>query len=308
MNALLIFNPAAGQGRPAEALEAARLAFSPFLREVVVTQGRGDAEAAARRAAECPGLFDAVLVAGGDGTLNEVLNGVLPPSSGSPRIGGGGGRHVLPVGLIPLGTRNVLARELGVPRGDMAAQAAVFERGRTRVLDLGRAGGQYFSLVAGFGFDAAVVREVALPVKELIGPAAYAFATLGALARYRSTRFHLTLDGQTISADAFLVLVANVSSYAFRQIRPAPFAAPDDGWLDICVFERAPTDKVGFVTQVLAVLARRHLRDPRVRYYRARRIEIMSDPPVQAQLDGDITGLTPLTMEVVPKALTVFVP
>ncbi len=67
-------------------------------------------------------------------------------------------------------------------------------------------------------------------------------------------------------------------------------------------------DRVGFATQIMAVLARRHLRDPRVRYYRARRIEIVSDPPVQAQLDGDITGLTPSTIEVVPKALTVFVP
>ena len=301
MNALLIFNPAAGQGRPEEALDAARLAFSPFLSEVIVTQGQGDAATAARRAAGQPGRFDAILVAGGDGTLNEVINGML-----SAQGAGNGSR--LPIGLIPVGTRNILARELGIPRGNMAAQAGVFERGRTRVLDLGRAGGQYFSLVAGCGFDAAVVREVALPMKELIGPAAYAFATLGALAKYHSTRFHLTLDGEAIDSDAFLVLVANVASYAFQQIKPAPFAAPDDGWLDICVFERARSDKMGFVTQLVAVLARRHLRDPRVRYYRARRIEIVSDPPVQAQLDGDAIGLTPLAIDIVPKALTLFVP
>ena len=300
MNALLIFNPAAGQGRPEEALAAAQLAFSPFLRDVVVTQGRGDAEAAARRAALKPDRYDAILVAGGDGTLNEALNGLLAASPD--------GGACLPIGLVPLGTRNVLARELNVPRGDMAAQAAIFERGRTRGLDLGRSGARYFSLVAGFGFDAAVVREVALPVKELIGPAAYAFATLGALAKYRSTHFHLTLDGAALESEAFLVLVANVSSYAVQQMKPAHFATPDDGWLDICVFERAPTDRFGFIGQVLSVLARRHLRDPRVRYYRARHIEIVSDPPVQAQLDGDITGLTPLTIEVVPQALRVFVP
>ncbi len=300
MNALLIFNPAAGQGRPEEALAAAKLAFSPFLRDVVVTQGRGDAEAAARRAACRPDLFDAVLVAGGDGTLNDAINGLMAePSEAEGR---------LPVGLIPLGTRNVLARELHVPRGDMAAQAAVFERGRTRRLDVGCSGGRFFSLVAGFGFDAAVVREVALPVKELFGPAAYAFATLGALAKYRSTHFHLVLDGTSIEFNAYLVLVANVPTYAVHQMKPAPFATPDDGWLDVCVFERARGDRAGFAAQVLAVLARRHLRDPRVRYYRARRIEITSDPPVQAQLDGDVTGLTPLTIEVVPKALTVFVP
>jgi diacylglycerol kinase (ATP) len=136
MNALLIFNPAAGQGRPEEALAAAQLAFNPFVREVAVTQGPGDAEAAARRAARSPGLFDAVLVAGGDGTLNEVINGLLAESPD--------GAGVLPVGLVPMGTRNVLARELHVPRGDMAAQAALFERGRTRRLDLGRSGTRYF--------------------------------------------------------------------------------------------------------------------------------------------------------------------
>ena len=300
MNALLIFNPAAGQGRPEETLAAARSAFGPLLREVVVTQGPGDAEAAARRAARSSGLFDAVLVAGGDGTLNEVVNGLLADPE---RTTTG-----LPVGLVPLGTRNVLARELHIPRGDMAAQAAVFGRGRVRRLDLGRLGERYFTLVAGFGFDAAVVREVALPIKELIGPAAYAFATLGALAKYRSTRFHLTLDGTAVATEAFLVLVANVSSYAVRQMRPAHFATPDDGWLDICVFERAPMERFGFAAQVLSVLVRRHLRDPRVRYYRARRIEIISDPPVQAQMDGDVTGQTPCTIEVAPQALAVFVP
>jgi diacylglycerol kinase (ATP) len=300
MNALLIFNPAAGQGRPEETLAAARLAFSAVAHDVVLTQSSGDALAAARRAARRPDVYDAVLVAGGDGTLNEVLNGLMAETDG--------GHAPLPVGLIPLGTRNILARELGIPRGDMAAQAALVERGRTRTLDLGRAGGQYFSLVAGFGFDAAVVREVALPIKELIGPAAYAFATLGALARYRSTRFRLILDGECVESEAFLVLAANVPTYAFQGVTPAPFAAPDDGWLDICVFERARMDKVGFVTQIAAVFARRHLRDPRVRYYRARKVEIISDPPVEAQLDGDGIGLTPLTVEIMPKAFTVFVP
>jgi diacylglycerol kinase (ATP) len=300
MNALLIFNPAAGQGRPEETLTAIRHIFGAVARDVVVTGGPGDATVAARRAARLPGVYDAVLVAGGDGTLNEVINGLL--------LDAPDGRVPLPIGLIPQGTRNVLARDLGIPRNDLTAQAAVVSQGRTRDLDLGRAGGRYFSLVAGFGFDAAVVREVALPIKDLIGPAAYAFATLGALAKYQSTRFRLTLDGQCLESEAFLVLVANVSSYGFSKVRPAPFAAPDDGWLDICVFEKAPMDKVGFVTQIAAVIARRHLRDPRVRYYRARRVEVESDPPVQAQLDGDVVGRTPQVIEIAPRVLTVFVP
>jgi diacylglycerol kinase (ATP) len=300
MNSLLILNPVAGQGRPENAIPAVRQAFEAVIRDVVITQGKGDAAAAAQRAALSGQKYDSILVAGGDGTLNEVINGLM---THAPER-----QAALPIGLIPMGTRNILARVLGIPRGDMAAQAAIVERGKTRTLDLGLAGKQYFSLVAGFGFDAAVVRDVALPVKDLIGSAAYAFATLGTLARYRSTHYRLTLDGETIESEAFLVLAANVASYAFHGVRPAPFAAPDDGWLDICVFERARMDKVGFITQIAAVFARRHLRDPRVRYYRAKNVEISSDPAVQAQLDGDIVGLTPLRVEIAPRALRVLVP
>jgi diacylglycerol kinase (ATP) len=103
-------------------------------------------------------------------------------------------------------------------------------------------------------------------------------------------------------------VVANAASYALRQVRVAPFASLEDGWLDICVFEKPLLDKVGFVSQVVAVLARRHLRDPRVRYYRARRIEIEATPPIQVQVDGDMFGQTPLVLEALPGALTVFVP
>lgn len=299
MRSLLIINPVAGQGRPHEALSAVRAALAPLVAETLITQSRGDAEAAARRAASGGG-FDAVLVAGGDGTVNEAINGLM--SGRKPDAPG------LPLGLVPLGTQNVLAHELSLPRGDLGALTGVIRAGHTRAVDVGRVGERFFSLMAGFGFDAAVVRDLVLPVKEIIGPAAYALATMSALAAYRSTAVQLSLDGETISSEAYLIVVANASSYAFRHVKMAPFAAIDDGWLDVCVFERAPFDKVGFVTQIMAMLARRHLRDPRVRYYRARRIGIVSDPPIQGQLDGDMFGQTPLTLEVVPKALTVFVP
>lgn len=299
VKALLIINPVAGQSRPQEALAAIGGALAPLVAETLVTQGRGDAEAAARRAAH-DREFDAVLVAGGDGTINEAINGLL--------AGSAPGAPPLPLGLISLGTQNVLAHELSLPRDDLDALARVIRAGHTRAIDVGRVGERYFSLMAGFGFDAAVVRDVALPVKELIGSAAYALATMSALAAYRSTSVQLSLDGETITSEAYLIVVANASSYALRHVKLAPFAAIDDGWLDVCVFERAPLDKVGFVTQIMAMLARRHLRDPRVRYYRARHIGIVSNPPIQGQLDGDMFGETPLTLEVVPKALTLFVP
>ena len=299
MNALLIINPAAGQGRSHAALAGVHDALGSVVSETFVTQGPGDAEMAARRAVE-EGIFDAVVVAGGDGTINEVVNGLM--------AGHDAGHALLPLGFVPLGTQNVLSHELKIPKGDMASFATLLRVGKTHQIDLGRIGDRYFALMAGFGFDAAVVRDVVLPVKELIGPAAYALATLRALTNYQSTAVCLQLDGEEVTSEAFAVIVANASSYAYRQIKMTPFASLDDGWLDICVFERAPLDRVGFVTQIMALLARRHLRDPRVRYYRARRIKISSDPPIQGQIDGDMFRETPVTIEVAPKALTVFVP
>ena len=145
-------------------------------------------------------------------------------------------------------------------------------------------------------------------MKGIIGPAAYALATLRILPKYKSTTVKLRLDGQEVCTDAFLVVVANAASYAWKQVHLAPFASIDDGWLDICVFERAPLARVGFITQIAAVLTRRHLKAPRVRYYRERQIEIVSDPPIKGQLDGDTVGETPVTVEVLPKALDVFIP
>ena len=299
MNALLIVNPAAGQGKPQAALEDMQAALGPLLSRVFVTQKAGDAEEAARGAAELG--FDAVLVAGGDGTVNEAVNGLLS----APKT--------LPLGLVPLGTQNVLAHELGFDASTgLDTVEALLWAGKTRRLDVGRLTMREqtrdFVLMAGFGFDAVVVRDVLRPVKDLVGPAAYALSTLGALAKYRSTAITLALDGEEIRSEAFLVVVANAASYGDKQIKLAPFAAPDDGWLDVCVFERPRLDRVGFATQMVAVLARRHLRDPSVRYYRAKKITLSSEPPISGQLDGEMFGATPIAISIVPSALTVFVP
>ncbi len=296
MNALLIVNPAAGQGKPGDALGAVQAAFGPLVGQTVVTQQAGDAAHAARGAGTAG--FDAVLVAGGDGTVNEAVQGLLAAP------------NPLPLGLIPLGTQNVLAHELGVS-GNLDDLARLLRAGRTRPIDAGRltsgSGSRDFVLMAGFGFDAVVVRDVLRPVKALVGPAAYALSTLSALATYRSTRVTLTIDGQTVESDAFWVVIANTASYGDKLIRLAPFAAPDDGRLDVCVFERPRLDKLGFASQMVSVLARRHLRDPSVRYYRAQTVTLSSDPPIGGQLDGEMFGETPISVSVLPAALSVFV-
>lgn len=297
--ALLIYNPASGASHPEDTLSSLQVALDPMVVETVVTQAKGDARSAAARAVRNPGKFDSILIAGGDGTVNEVVNGLLGDSVNRP--------SALPIGIIPHGTQNVLAGELDIPHQDLEKMHELFSRGKTREIDVGLAGDHYFTLMAGFGFDAAVIRDVARPIKQLIGPGAYMIASLGALAKYTSTYVTLTVDEEVHQTNAYLIIVANAASYGYKHIKLTPFATMDDGWLDICVFERAITDKVGFITQIMAVLARRHLRDPRVRYFRGRKISIQSEPEVMGQLDGDPFKSTPLSIEVIPSALSVFV-
>jgi YegS/Rv2252/BmrU family lipid kinase len=299
MKALLIINPAAGQGKRALASDAVHDAFREIDPEIYLTQTIGDAERTAEVAA-ASGRYDCVIAAGGDGTVNEAATGVLKAWA---RTG-----IQVPLGIVPLGTQNVLAGELGLPAASLHDLAAVVKTGRTRRIDVGRINDRYFLLMAGLGFDAAVVRDIQRPIKELIGPAAYAFATLAALTKYRSTSMKITLDGEVLTSEVFLLVVANAASYAYRQVKIAPFASLDDGWLDLCIFERPPTDRIGFATQVAALFAGRHLRDPRVRYYRAREIRIDSDPSVGVQLDGDSYTTTPVSISAVPRGLSVFVP
>jgi len=298
--ALLIFNPASGNADLTEGATSLQLALDPMVAETVVTTKAGDAREAAYRAGKSGDAFDAVLVAGGDGTINEVINGLM--DSATER------KSSLPIGLIPQGTQNVFAAELDIPRQNLPELHELFAAGKTREIDLGFAGDRYFTLMAGFGFDAAVVNDVVRPIKQLIGPVAYMIASLGALARYTSTSVRLTIDDELYATEAYLVIVANAASYGYKQIKLTPFAVMDDGWLDVCVFERAVMDKVGFVTQIMAVFARRHLRDPRVRYYRCRKIVVESNPPIMGQLDGDPFISTPITIEIAPKALRIFVP
>ena len=298
MKSLLIVNKNAGQHHFEEVDQAVKEAFGESLPEITVTKAPGHARKLASDAV-ASGCYNALYVAGGDGTVNEVVTGMLTSDSALLRP---------PLGIIPTGTCNVLATELGIPCSDFGAAVHVARHGRPKKIDIGKMGHQYFLLMAGFGFDAAAVRDVALPLKDIVGPSAYVMAGLAALAKYQPSRVTLRIDDDTVSMDAFMVVVANISSYAFKEVKIAPFASLDDGWLDICIFEKPPMHTIGFVGQVMLLLARRHLGDPRVRYYRGRHIEIISNPPVAAQIDGDVEGETPVVIDVIPQALSVMVP
>lgn len=287
--AIVILNPIAGM-RKIPGLE--KRLEKAFCRhgmpcELLLTRKAGDATAFARKAAE-EGA-DLVVAAGGDGTVNEVANGLAGSNT--------------PMGIIPLGTVNVLARELKIPLFTSKAIKTIAE-GTPRPIDLGIANGQYFTLMAGFGFDAEVVTNVLQPIKDWIGASAYILKGLETLAKCQATEFTLEMPEETYSEKAFLVIVANASTYTYN-LHIAPMAAPDDGFLDICVFERPITDRIGFMRQVAEVFINRHVYHKAVRFFRTTKVTLRSTPETYVQLDGDPFGKTPVEISVAPSILPV---
>jgi len=289
---LLIVNPISGHGRGKRAITAVsnELGGSGPV-DIVVTAGAGDAERAAASAVEAG--YQRVVAAGGDGTVNEVVNGLAGSDT--------------EMGIIPVGTANVLARELRLPVRDVRAAAAVVKAGVARRIDLGRAGSRYFAAMAGFGLDASVVRRIHPRVKGLIGVAAYGFAIAGALVKEKPARFTLDLDGERVETEAFIVIVANSARYAYG-IEVAPHASLDDGKLDVIIFQTDRPKKLALLHQAYRVLAGSHMRDPNIRYLNARHVKVDAEPRVLAQFDGDLAGATPMEIEIAPKSLIVIAP
>jgi diacylglycerol kinase family enzyme len=131
---------------------------------------------------------------------------------------------------------------------------------------------------------------------------------MAALAKYNASKVVITIDDERIESEAFVVVVANTSAYAVEHVKIAPFAAIDDGWLDVCIFERPPNDKIGFLGQILLLMARRHLGDPRVRYYRGKTVSVEATPPMLGQIDGDPARSTPVKIDIRHRAVNFFVP
>lgn len=289
MRVLLIINPKAG---PANRCQVDLLSWLTQLAGDTLTvqmpETADDATAAARRGVEEG--YDRILAAGGDGTINHVVSALAETT--------------IPLGIIPIGTVNVLARELGIPLDPVKALKVALGH-RTRCLDLGVANGQYFTLMAGMGFDAKVVSEIVPRLKELFGPLAYVTAGLQTLARYKPSQFYLTFDGKTVRFPAWMLVVGNASYYAY-QLTVAPGARMDDGLLDIIVFgEQNALDRL---SQIGAVFLRQHVKHPNIRYFQASALSVAAEPRVHLQLDGDPVGMSPVEIGIKRGALRVMVP
>lgn len=293
--AWLIENPTAGQDDWAEQIAAARATLEAAGWRVTLrqTEKAGDATAFARQAVADE--VDVVVVAGGDGTVNEALQGLA-------------GQRKTALAVLPGGTVNVWATELGADKSeaDIARRVA---QGTRHVVDLGRVNDRYFLMMASVGVDAetnATVDRSGLlkRLKRRVGPAAYALAAVVTLGRFRSSQVALSIDGAPIRRRMLMLVVGNTRLYG--GIAEITYRArADDGLLDVCVL--GGSGPLDLARRAWSVVRRRHAADPGIDYRRARRIVLDPPEPLRIQADGEDIGVTPATFTVVPQALEVIV-
>jgi diacylglycerol kinase (ATP) len=293
---LVIVNPIAGGGRAARLLGwlRARLDARPDAR-LEVTGKQGDAE---RWAAEAHGRHDQVIAVGGDGTIQEALNGLL----------GSGASATL--GVVPVGTGNDLARSLGLPRDPAAAWTAAIGRGST-VIDVARAIGangrtRWFASAGGIGLDAQVARAMAHRRGLQRRQAGYLVTALSELWGYANRPVTITLDDtETLERRILLVAVTNGSYYG-GGMKIAPGAEVDDGLMDLCIV--GDIGRLAALGQLPNLYRGRHTDHPAVEMRRARCVTIEGTADTLIHLDGEPFGGLPLRVELQPARLTFAVP
>jgi YegS/Rv2252/BmrU family lipid kinase len=256
--------------------------------EVATTSRSGEGTEIARRAAD-DGV-NVLLACGGDGTLNEAVNGLAGTSTA--------------LAAFPAGTVNVWAREVGIP-GDPVRAAGLIWEGDRRRIDLGRAGNRYFLLMAGIGLDADVAAQVTAPEKRRWGALAYLGRGIVTGLRWPLQRMWLLLDDRPLRRRALFAVVGNTRLYG-GVVNITQHAVADDGMLDVCIF--GGSGLVEKLAHAFRVATRSHTRAPTVEYYRVHQLTLVTRPRVAVQVDGDTIGQTPMTFAAVPRALTVVVP
>jgi YegS/Rv2252/BmrU family lipid kinase len=291
MRAKLILNPTSRRAVSAARLKKIERALTEkgFSLETCAASQPGEArEKAAGAVAES---FQMVICAGGDGTIHEVVNGI----AGSDLV----------LGILPMGTGNVLAWEMNIPL-DLQKACEVLATGRVRTIDLGLTSvGSYFSCMAGVGLDAQVVKEVYPAVKGFLGVIAYPITAVRTVLRYGLPELTINIDDKGPPLTGHSVVVCNSRRYGGRFVL-CPNAAVDDGWLDVCILQEHHASAI--IRSGLSMVLNHHEAAEGVAFHRGRSIQVISDRKALVQSDGDIIGTTPISFSIVPKALRVMAP
>ena len=247
----------------------------------------GEAEALARNAVEEG--FVRIVAAGGDGTVNHVANGIAGTNAA--------------LGLLPLGTVNVFAMELGLPAHNLQVCWSIIQDGNMRLVDLPNANGKHFVQLAGVGLDAQVVKETSLAFKRSFGPLSYLISAAQIAAR-KPPKLFIESENAPVEEASF-VLIGNGRLYG----GPFPFfkhAVLDDGLFDVVVFKRLGYLEI--MKYLQDVVFSSDIRAPEVEYFQTQRLRVTSEQDVPVELDGELAGHCPVEVRIQKKALQVLAP
>ncbi|MBA2586955.1 MAG: diacylglycerol kinase family lipid kinase [Chthoniobacterales bacterium] len=293
MKRCIIANPSAGTAGPPEDLRAKFRALDPI--EFFLTADAGDAKRFAEEAVRDG--YDMIIIAGGDGTLNEVINGVAPHEAG------------VALALAPSGTGNDFGRALGLP-DTLEACLDLVVAGQTRPIDVVRVTSdqvRYFLNVSAGGFSGVVDEKMTPEMKQSWGPLAYLRGAAAALPELRAYRTKITLDdAEIIEENLYNIVIAN-GRFVAGGIPITPAAELDDGLLDIVLIP----DKSGAAALTILgaqVLLGTHLESDAIIFRRAAKIGVQSRPGMWFNVDGELVGNEPAVFEVLPRAINFVAP
>jgi YegS/Rv2252/BmrU family lipid kinase len=288
----VVLNPMAGSCTADDVRQALdRQLGEQIQTEIYETTGDEDVVTLVR--AELANNPSVVVAAGGDGTVSEVAEALIGTDTR--------------LGIIPVGTANVFARELEIPLDLDGACALLDGQHSTTSVDAMKVGEQYYVLQIGIGIDSLMIRDTDRESKRRFGRAAYMWTAFTRLLGYQPMRFTIVADGKRMRPRASQVLIANGGVLGIAPFRWGPNIRPDDGKIDVCIVSaRTALDYAGLIWHTILGQQRR---DRNVRYLTAERsIAISADQPLPIQADGEIIGDTPIQIEVVAHALKVIVP
>ncbi len=276
----LIVNPVSGSFSKKGFAEAESL-FKRVYRNVYIyyTQKSGDGETIVTKLLNDPP--EMIVVVGGDGTFNEVVNGNIDSN--------------IPISLIPTGTANVFAKEFSIPEDFHKATNYILS-GIPYYLNLGRLNKRYFVLMAGIGFDGDTVYRLNKNIKSIAGKGAYILSGLGAVSGYKPNKLNITVD--SVKYEGYGLVVCNASRYA-GAFKICPDA--DVRTLDLSVFIMHSKGRAALLRYITGVLIGRHLGFKDITYRKGK--EIFVDGDARIQIDGDYYGRAPAIITIEEKAL-----
>ncbi|MDF2548628.1 MAG: hypothetical protein K0R93_3526 [Anaerosolibacter sp.] len=289
MDWMFIVNPVAGKGKGRDVAQQIQkfMKKKNIAYEIRFTKFKGDGEILAKEAVDrgcCT-----IIAVGGDGTIYEVVNGM--------GIGTG------TLGVIPCGTGNDLAKTLGIPENPVKAMEIIHGEHATAI-DCGKANGRYFLNVASIGLDAEIVKETENIKRYIKGPSAYIAGVLKTLLSFRDKEVIIEVDGIQTKKQIMLVAVANGKYYG-GGMKIAPKADIQDGYFDICIINKISKGKV--LRLFPTIFSGEHIKVNEVEMIRGKKIKIIGLEKLILNVDGDIVGEAPVTMDIYSGGIKVFV-